>query len=187
MKERFSSVLFLTQIANEYPPFLLPLLKQKTAVCSIWKSGSKLVLSYLIPTGFYVFHKWLKKSSQLEIAIKSSINSWLARAAAAHGSLILQSWGLWRLAAWPRSESLELVREKTPWLVSSLSPTWQPQNMWFLLWATVLVTVPLHSFSPFIESGALQYLPLNTQDSAKHIVQIHFYVSLKQLLLKSYY
>lgn len=57
MKERFYSVLFLTQLANKYPPFLLPLLKQKTAVCSIWKSGSNLVLSYLIPIGFYVFHK----------------------------------------------------------------------------------------------------------------------------------
>lgn len=50
-------VLFLTQIANEDPSFFLPLLKQKTAVRSICKSGSDLVLSYLIPTGFYVFHK----------------------------------------------------------------------------------------------------------------------------------
>ena len=73
-------VLFLTQIANEDPSFFLPLLKQKTAVRSICKSGSDLVLSYLIPTGFYVFHKWLKKSSQLEIAVKSSINPWLAPA-----------------------------------------------------------------------------------------------------------
>lgn len=43
--------------SNECPSFFLPLLQQKTAVCSIWKSGSDLVLSYLIPTGFYVFHK----------------------------------------------------------------------------------------------------------------------------------
>lgn len=74
------TVLFLTQIANEDPSLFLPLLKQKTAVHSIWKSASDLVLSYLIPTGFYVFHKWLKRSSQLEIAIKSSINPWLAPA-----------------------------------------------------------------------------------------------------------
>lgn len=93
------AALSLTQIVNEYPPFLLPPLKQKTAVCSIWKSGSDLVLSYLIPTGFYVFHKWLKKSSQLEIAIKSSINSWLAPASVSSlDSHSAQSRGLGRLA-----------------------------------------------------------------------------------------
>lgn len=87
-------MLSLTQIVNECLPFLLPLLKRKTAVRSICKSGSDLVLSYLIPTGFNVFHKWLKKSSQLEIAIKSSINSGQRQLQAAHWILTLHSPGV---------------------------------------------------------------------------------------------
>lgn len=115
-------MLFLTQIANEYPPFLLPLLKPKTAVRSIWKSGSDLVLSYSIPTGSYVFHKWLKKSSQLEIAIKSSINSWLAPASGSPlESNSAQSWDPWWLAGRDRDRAWILQGESPVASVFSLA------------------------------------------------------------------
>lgn len=94
-------------------------LSKKTAVCSSWKSGSDLVLSYLIPTGFYVFHKWLKKSSQLEIAIKSFINSWLAPASGSSlDSHSAQSRGLWSLPG--QEESLDPIKERAPWPAPSL-------------------------------------------------------------------
>lgn len=62
---RYSGVLSDSKASGNLP-LQLPLLKQKAAVLHIWKSNSDSASSYLIPFGFYVFHKWLKQSSQLK-------------------------------------------------------------------------------------------------------------------------